>query len=78
MTHALVGLFADALQVEPDRLDETSSPATVPEWDSTANMILIAAIEETYEIALTTAEIERMHSIGAVRDILRGKGAAVT
>lgn len=70
MSDKLLSLFANVLLVAPDSLDDSTSPATLKEWDSTANMMLIAAIEETFEVELTTADIDKMKTIGGVRGVL--------
>lgn len=77
MADKLINLFADVLLVEPSTLSDASSPATVAEWDSTANMMLVAALEETFEVELTTGEIESMKTIGKVREVLRTRDAAL-
>lgn len=70
----LLGAFAEALGVPAERLDDTTSPDNTPEWDSMAAMTLVAALEETFAVELTTAEIMRMRNIGVAREVLRGKG----
>jgi acyl carrier protein len=77
MTDRLTSIFSDILNLPPDRLSDDTSPANTPSWDSLANMLLIAAIEETFEIELATAEIEVMGSIGKVRSILEQRNIRV-
>lgn len=77
MTDRLTAIFSDILNLPPDRLSDDTSPANAPSWDSLANMLLIAAIEETFEIELVTAEIEVMGSIGKVRALLEQRNIRV-
>lgn len=77
MTDKVIDLFSEILVVEPDQLSAETSPANTPEWDSLANMMLIAGIEETFAVELSTGEIERMKTIGDVQAILRERNVAL-
>jgi acyl carrier protein len=69
-------LFCEVLGLPPDRVGDATSPETTSEWDSLAAMNLVAALEETFGVELTTTEIMRMRSVGIVRQVLRAKGVA--
>lgn len=69
-------VFAEVLGLPADRVTDATSPDTTSEWDSLAAMNLVAALEETFGIELTTTEIMRMRSVGIVREVLRAKGVA--
>jgi acyl carrier protein len=73
----LIELFAEELGVDAASLTDESSPETVVQWDSLAAMRLVAAIEETYNVQLTTTEIMKMRSIALARAVLQGKGVSV-
>ena len=73
MADPLVQLFAEVLQVDPAELNDESSPDDVKEWDSLAAMKLVAAIEEKFDIHLSTKEILKMSTIGRARKTLQGK-----
>ena len=77
MTDALVQLFAEVLEVDPTELDDNSSPDNVKQWDSLAAMKLVAAIEEKFNIQLSTREIMKMSTIGRARKTLQSKKVAV-
>ena len=77
MSDALIELFAEVLQVEPKALNDNSSPDNVSQWDSLAAMHLIAAIEDKYNIQLSTKEIMKMSTIGLARKTLRDKNVPV-
>lgn len=66
----LTPLFGDPGR--PWRIDDC--PETVCGWDSTKQIELIVAIEDACAIELTTDEIMRLRSVGALVDILRGRG----
>ena len=74
MSDHVVGVFAAVLDVDPNTLNDDSSPDNTPTWDSTAAMALVAGIEERFGIELTTREISAMRTIGLVREVLRRKG----
>ena len=74
MSDKLIYLFASILDVDPADLNDESSPDTVEQWDSLAAMHLVAAIEEEFDIRLSTKEIMKMSSIGLARATLKDKG----
>ncbi|CAN5849241.1 hypothetical protein BH11MYX2_BH11MYX2_20750 [soil metagenome] len=69
-------LFSAVLGVPVDSLDDTSSPTSIARWDSMATMNLVAALEEAHGIALSTAEIRALNSLGAARAMLAARGIA--
>ena len=77
MTNQLASLFSSVLNVDASKITDETSPANTETWDSLANMLLIAAIEETFEIELSTPEIEAMKSFGDVRSILESRDVSV-
>ena len=74
MPDKLTNLFAEVLRIDACSLNDGSSPDTVAEWDSVAVMNLVAAIEDTFDVTLSTREIIAMRSIGLARKALRAKG----
>jgi len=77
MTDRLVQLFAEVLEVSPAELNDDSSPDTVKQWDSLAAMKLVVAIEEKFNIKLSTREIVKMSTIGRARQTLQSKKVAL-
>jgi acyl carrier protein len=73
MNDTLIQLFADVLQVPPAELTDSSSPENVKQWDSLAAMDLVAAIEEKFNVRLSTKEIMKMSTIGLARKTLQSK-----
>jgi acyl carrier protein len=70
-TDTLIALFAEVLQVEPAELNDDSSPETVKRWDSLAAMTLVTAIEERFNVQLSTRQIMKMNTIGRARKALQ-------
>lgn len=77
MSDALIQLFAEVLQMEPQALNDNSSPDNVSQWDSLAAMHLVAAIEDKFKVTLSTREIMKMSSIGLARKTLQDKNVQV-
>lgn len=76
MIDPLIKVFAETLRVSPEQLSDSTSPENTPPWDSVAAMDLVAAVEDGFNVELTTKEIMKMRSIGLVREVLRSKGVA--
>jgi acyl carrier protein len=73
MADALVQLFAEVLQVDAAALNDDSSPDNLMQWDSLAAMKLVSAIEQRFEVRLSTREIMKMSTIGRARKTLQSK-----
>ncbi|MCB1590842.1 MAG: acyl carrier protein [Alphaproteobacteria bacterium] len=76
MSDALLDLFAEVLEVDAGSLKEDTSPDNTPQWDSLAAMGLVAAIEEKFNVQLSTKEIMKMTTIGLARQTLSAKGVS--
>jgi len=50
--------------------------ADVPEWDSFNHINLIVAIESRFKIKFQTAELEQLHTVGHLADLIAAKLAA--
>ena len=70
-------LIGAVLDVPAATLDNAVRQSDVPNWSSLAHINLVTALEETYGVSFTTDEIQTLTSVGAARQLLRGKGAAV-
>jgi acyl carrier protein len=77
MADQLTEVFAEEFSLSASELNEESSPDTVDAWDSLAAMRLVAAIEETFGVTLSTGDIMKMRSIGKARSALQRMGIAV-
>lgn len=77
MSDKLTQTFAIVLKLDAASMNDDSSPENIPSWDSLSAVRLVAAIEETFNVELTTTEILRMRSLGLARDVLRRKGVSV-
>jgi acyl carrier protein len=78
MSHdVLVSLFAEVLQVDPTQLNDDTSPDNLKQWDSLAAMSLVTAIEERFDVRLTTKQIMKMSTIGRARKALQAMKVTV-
>jgi acyl carrier protein len=77
MNDALVQVFAEVLEVDPADLNDDSSPDNLKQWDSLAAMKLVTAIEEKFNVQLSTRDIMKMSTIGRARRTLQSKKVPV-
>ncbi len=68
----LLHTFAEALGVESVPMDLQYN--TISEWDSVAHLVLIAAIESTFDVMLDTDDIIDMSSPAKAIEILSRHG----
>jgi acyl carrier protein len=77
MIDKLKEAFAAVLKVDSGSLTDECSPENTMSWDSLRTIQLVAAIEETFNVELTTTDILRMRSLGMAREVLRRKGVSI-
>ena len=70
----LYKLLADVLGLDRSTLSDSSSPHNVEEWDSFNHLMVVAAIENEFQIHVTIDEAIGMKSVAIIRDYLRAKG----
>ncbi len=63
-------IFVTALGIEAAKITDELSYGSIPEWDSTAHMVLIAEIETQYDIMLDTDDIIDMSSPAKAQSII--------
>ena len=66
----LVTAFSEALVLAPGKIIDGLSYNTIPEWDSTAHMILIAELESQFDVMFDTDDIIDMSSVKQAKLIL--------
>jgi acyl carrier protein len=76
MTARVAKVFSEVLGIAPERVTDETSPDNTPQWDSLAAMNLVVAIEDEFDLRLSTAEIISMRNVAIVRKVLRTKGVA--
>ncbi|MGE6450810.1 acyl carrier protein [Shewanella baltica] len=66
----LIEVFATALAIDAERINAELTYNSIPEWDSTSHMILIAEIETQFDVMLDTDDIIEMNSVAKAESIL--------
>ena len=66
----LVQSFVTALNIERQQVVDELSYNEIAEWDSTAHMILIAELEDQFDVMLDTDDIIDMSSVAQAKKIL--------
>ena len=69
--------FVQAIGVAPDCDFDSIAYGSTRGWDSTAHMTLIAEIEATFDIMLSSEEVIDLSSFQKARDIVSRHGAAL-
>jgi acyl carrier protein len=69
-------LIATELRDKPENITDVTARENHRRWDSFAHVQLVVAIEDTFNVKFSNAEIETMTSVGAIRDALKSKGVA--
>lgn len=64
----LRAVFARELDLEPGEVTDDLAYGATPEWDSVAHMHLVAAIEETFDLAFDDDEIGELNTFARMRD----------
>lgn len=62
--------FATALGLDEGSINEELAYNSIPEWDSTAHMILVAELENQFDVMLDTDDIIDMSSVAKAIEIL--------
>jgi acyl carrier protein len=76
MSNKVEAVFSDVLGIPLESITEETSPENTPEWDSAQAVNLVLALEDAFQIRLSTKEIVSMRDIALVKKVLRTKGVA--
>ena len=72
----LTTIFHDLFDDDTIVLTPSLTAAGVPEWDSFNHINLIVAVESKFGIKFQTAELESMHTVGHLADLIQSKLSA--
>ncbi|MCC5854446.1 MAG: acyl carrier protein [Idiomarina sp.] len=70
-TDQVTAAFAKSLGLPESDITEHLAYGSIKEWDSTAHMVLIAELEDVFDVMLDTDDIIDMSSVAKAREILR-------
>ena len=66
----LTAAFVTALDIDASAVTDELAYNSIEQWDSTAHMILIAELEDQFDVMLDTDDIIDMNSVGKAKEIL--------
>ncbi|MFT5313263.1 MAG: acyl carrier protein [Paraglaciecola sp.] len=69
-TEQLHTVFAESLGIGLAQVVDSLGYNSIPQWDSTAHMILIAELENSFKVMLDTDDIIDMSSVAMAKEIL--------
>jgi acyl carrier protein len=73
-TTPLTELIANVLDVELSMVTVSTAREDLEAWDSLAQLSVVAAVEETYGVMLSSADMKRFVSVPEIRSVLSGLG----
>jgi acyl carrier protein len=74
MTTPLTDLIAAVLDIEPSLVTSVTVRDDIDEWDSLAQLGVVSALEETYSVTLSSAEMKRCVSVPEIQSVLSSLG----
>lgn len=70
MDEKIRAIMAEALRLPIDRIGLDAAIGIVPNWDSTAHMRMMIALEDAFGIELDESRMVAMTSFTAIRDVV--------
>ena len=70
MEEQLKVTFANALDIESDEVNDSTSPDTMPDWDSLAHLNMIANLEKNFNIQFTMEEVIEMNTFSKIKQVV--------
>ncbi len=67
----LTKAFTESLGIEPQLVTDELTYNTIPQWDSTAHMVLIAELENVFDVMLDIDDIIDLSSVAQAKIILQ-------
>lgn len=69
--------FMESFEVEANALEGNLEYNSIPEWDSIGHMSLIAALEDTFDIAMETDDIIEFSSFNKGKELMEKYGVTI-
>ena len=66
----LIKVFSSSLAIPAEAVTDDLAYNSLPEWDSTAHMVLIVELESQFDVMLDTDDIIDMSSVKMAKQIL--------
>jgi acyl carrier protein len=64
MEKQFIAQFKDVLEIEDRKLELSDEFREFEEWDSLANLSVVAMIDEEYNVVIPTSEFNKLRTIG--------------
>ncbi len=69
----VIQIVADCLNLSPSIIDKESSANNIDIWDSMAQVNLMIALEQSFDIELEVEDFMKLNSVQAITDYLDAK-----
>ena len=66
-------MFSGCVELDPNFINENSSPDNIDNWDSLKHMMLISALEEEFDIQFSDQEMLELLNYKLIKHILTEK-----
>ncbi|WP_026972602.1 acyl carrier protein [Aliagarivorans marinus] len=66
----LIDVYSRILEIAPEAVKDELIYNSIPEWDSTAHMLLVAELEGCFDVMLDMDDIIDMSSVAKCKEIL--------
>lgn len=70
----LVEAFCNALEIEESIVVDELKYQSIEQWDSISHMMLIAELEDVFDVELDTDDVIDMSSVAKAKEILNKNG----
>ena len=70
----LTEAFCNALEIDASIVKDDLQYQSIEQWDSISHMILIAEIEDVFDIEIDTDDVIDMSTVGKAKEILNKNG----
>jgi acyl carrier protein len=74
MKARIVKVMSDTFGVAPSTISDTSSPETIPSWDSMNHIHLVVALEAEFGVSFDPEKALEMTSVTAIEQTVRELG----
>ena len=70
MNEKLTELVSELFDIDPSVVSDELTPEDVDQWDSLNHLRLVTAVEQEFEIKLSTSDIESITSLAVLRALI--------
>ena len=67
-------IICEVFQIAEESLDESHGPEDIEKWDSLAQLNVITAIENEFQITFEFEEVFSIYTIGDIYSVLKTRG----